>query len=93
MKDQIASLSYTVKIIGVQGEEVGITSKRIPMKIKKKDDAIIKTDYIPIKNYLPHKSFYAHPLISIRREKDPSEKSIQEPFFPLQSKGAIKVFD
>ncbi len=37
MKDQIAGLSYTVKIIGVQGEEVGITSKRIPMKIKKVD--------------------------------------------------------
>lgn len=37
MKDQIASLSYTVKVIGVQGEEVGITSKRIPMKCKKKE--------------------------------------------------------
>lgn len=35
MKDQIASLSYTVKVIGVQGEEVGITSKRVPMKFKK----------------------------------------------------------
>jgi hypothetical protein len=36
MKDQIISLSYTVKTIGVQGNEVGITSKRLPLKLKKK---------------------------------------------------------
>lgn len=39
MKDQIISLSYTVKTIGVQGDEVGITSKRLPLKLKKKPDS------------------------------------------------------
>jgi len=37
MKEQIAGLSYTVKTIGVQGEEVGIMSKRLPLKFKKKE--------------------------------------------------------
>ena len=36
MKEQIISLSYTVKTIGVQGQEVGISSKRVPLKLKKK---------------------------------------------------------
>jgi hypothetical protein len=42
MKDQIISLSYTVKTIGVQGNEVGITSKRLPLKLKKKQESPVK---------------------------------------------------
>lgn len=34
MKQQIIRLSYTVKTIGVQGDEVGIVSKRLPLKNK-----------------------------------------------------------
>jgi hypothetical protein len=34
MRENIAKLSYTIKTIGVQGEEVGITSKRLPLKMK-----------------------------------------------------------
>jgi hypothetical protein len=69
MKDHIASLSYTVKVIGVQGEEVGITSKRLPLKFKIKEDKIIKNNCLPVENYLPHKSFYSHPLMPIHIPK------------------------
>ncbi len=34
MKDRMLKLSYTIKNIGIHGEEIGITSKRLPLKEK-----------------------------------------------------------
>lgn len=66
VKDHIIKLSYTVKTIGIQGGEVGISSKRVPLKLKKKLEEPVHA-FIPSKEYLPHKSFYAEALIPIKR--------------------------
>lgn len=34
MKEKMLKLTYTVKNIGVHGEEIGISSKRVPLKTK-----------------------------------------------------------
>jgi hypothetical protein len=34
LRENIVKLSYTNKIIGVKGDEVGIVSKRLPLKYK-----------------------------------------------------------
>jgi hypothetical protein len=91
MKDHIASLSYTVKVIGVQGEEVGITSKRVPMTLKRgSQEKKLKDNFVPVDNYLPHKSFYSHALVPIHIPKEPP-KSDQEPLFAISANGAIRV--
>lgn len=90
MKDHIASLSYTVKVIGVQGEEVGITSKRVPLTLKKGGPSKIKDNFVPVDNYLPHKSFYSHALVPIHVPKEPP-KSDQEPLFVISANGAVRV--
>ena len=36
LRDNIIKLSYTNKIIGVRGNDVGIVSKRLPLKFKSK---------------------------------------------------------
>lgn len=72
MKDQIIKLSYTVKTVGVQGGEVGISSKRVPLKLKKKQDYPAPT-YVPDKDYIPHRSFYAQALIPIKKEREKLE--------------------
>ena len=69
MKDQIISLSYTVKTIGVQGDEVGITSKRLPLKLKKKQESPPKVQETST-NFLPHKTFYSHALIPFKKDKE-----------------------
>lgn len=66
MKDQIIRLSYTVKTVGVQGGEVGISSKRVPLKLKKKQD-FPPPAYVTDKDYIPHKSFYAQALIPVKK--------------------------
>ena len=42
MREKIAKLSYTVKIIGVKDEEVGIISKRVPLKDKTKNRSPVR---------------------------------------------------
>lgn len=69
MKEQIISLSYTVKTIGVQGEEVGISSKRVPLKLKKKQEYKVPA-YQAKDNFLPHNSFYAQALVPVKKVKD-----------------------
>ena len=66
MKEQIVSLSYTIKTIGVQGQEVGISSKRIPLKFKKKQD-MPPTFFAPNNNYLAHQSFFAQALVPVKK--------------------------
>lgn len=34
MKERLNKMSYTVKNIGIRGEDIGITSKRMPLKQK-----------------------------------------------------------
>jgi hypothetical protein len=75
MKEQIISLSYTVKTIGVQGEEVGISSKRVPLKLKKKQD-YHEPGYVPKANYLPHQTFYSHALIPVKKDKEKSKDDL-----------------
>lgn len=70
MKEQIVKLSYTVKTVGVQGGEVGISSKRVPLKLKNKQEYPTPT-YIPDKDYLPHKSFYSQALVPVKKQKQP----------------------
>ena len=60
MKDQIISLSYTVKTIGVQGDEVGITSKRLPLKLKKNKNLPPKYRRLPQTFYLTKHSILMH---------------------------------
>lgn len=49
MREHIIKLSYTVKTIGIQGGEVGISSKRIPLKFKKKSAEEPHHEFIPPK--------------------------------------------
>lgn len=72
MKDQIIRLSYTVKTVGVQGGEVGVSSKRVPLKLKKKQECPPPT-YLPDKDYIPHKSFYAQALVAVKKEREKSK--------------------
>lgn len=74
MKEHIIKLSYTVKTIGVQGNEVGITSKRVPLKFKKKQEEP-HPQFVPAKEYLPHQSFYSKALIPVRGQKEEKMKN------------------
>ena len=69
MKDQIVSLSYTIKTIGVQGQEVGISSKRVPLKFKKKQD-LPPTTFNSNTNFLAHNSFFSEALHPVKKVKE-----------------------
>lgn len=71
-------MTYTNKVIGVKGEEVGIISKRLPLKFKstdKKSKKPIKREddnTVYLSNYIPTNNFYAVPLPTVK--KDQSKK-------------------
>lgn len=43
LRENIIKLSYTNKIIGVRGNDVGIVSKRLPLKFKSKTKEAVST--------------------------------------------------
>ena len=70
MRDEIVKLSYTVKTIGVHGEEVGITSKRLPLKNKLIESKPASKPPIPLHpGYVPHQSFFSQPLVPVKTNK------------------------
>lgn len=42
-----------------------------------------QSQYIPVNNYLPHKSFYAHPLIPIHKQKELSDRTKEDPLLAI----------
>ena len=75
MRENIAKLSYTIKTIGVQGNEVGIISKRVPLKFKQPKEDYPKlhdTNIISSTTFLSHKSFFSNPLVSIHKINEES---------------------
>ena len=91
MKDQIVSLSYTVKTIGVQGEEVGIASKRLPLKLKKKEEYSGPPATMTANNYLPHQCFYSQSLVPIKKEKEKPNPEDESSLRVISSKNPIRI--
>lgn len=74
LRENIVRLSYTHKIIGVNGDEVGITSKRLPLKFKDKN---IESMKLPVNRllkqdtgFISHRKFYVQPLPIIHKNQD-----------------------
>lgn len=81
LRDNIIRLSYTTKVIGVRGNEVGIVSKRIPLKFKEKNQQANNPEHTLIQvsetNFIPHRNFYVAPLLTVRKE-DPREEQLRQ---------------
>ena len=73
LRDNIIKLSYTNKIIGVRGNDVGIVSKRLPLKLKSKTKECVTSpnpetiEFSEQTNYIPHKNFYVAPLPTVKK--------------------------
>lgn len=73
IRDNIVKLSYTTKTIGVKDEEVGIFSKRLPLKFKNSNSkTIIKKEVESSFNpkYIAHKTFFTAPLMTVRKKNE-----------------------
>ena len=74
IRDNIVKLSYTTKTIGVKDEEIGIFSKRLPLKLKSSSNKTLslkpKTDTLVNQKYLPHKTFFTAPLATVKRNQE-----------------------
>jgi hypothetical protein len=73
LKQDIIKLSYSIKSLGMQNGEIGILTKRMPLKTKQKP---IMHDYPYTervnyaRNYVTHSSFYSAPLHVIKKLKE-----------------------
>ena len=70
IRDNIVKLSYTTKTIGVKDEEIGIFSKRLPLKYKNPHSKTLskpKPEVHLNSKFIPHKSFYSSPLVTVRK--------------------------
>ena len=73
IRDNIVKLSYTTKTIGVKDEEIGIFSKRLPLKYKNPSSKIFikpKPEGLINSKFIPHKSFYSSPLMTVRKKNE-----------------------
>lgn len=80
IKDDLARLSYTSKVIGAKGSDVSIVSKRLFMSSKSMKEK--KIDIVPKnpsfnRDYVVHKNFFVNPLAVGRKE--PRERSCHRP--------------
>lgn len=79
IKEDIARLSYTSKVIGVKGTEVGIVSKRVMMESRENksidrnslNQNSIKHNPFPTNNFIVHKNFFVNPLSTGKKEQRP----------------------
>ena len=74
IRDNIVKLSYTTKTIGVKDEEIGIFSKRLPLKFKNPNQKVFpakpKNDPFINQKFLPHKTFYTAPLSTLKKNQE-----------------------
>ena len=82
LRENIVKLSYTNKIIGVKDDEVGIISKRLPLRFKEpktdSDKLANNEPYFEDSGYISHRNFYVHPLPTVRKsESEPKIKPLK----------------
>lgn len=62
----------------------------MPLTLKRSEETKEKSSFMPVQNYLPHKSFYSHALVPVHLPKEPT-KDKEEPLFAISPNGAIRV--